>query len=177
MTYTDVPGSHLNCRLWKTNSVTRMWTTVWMMLGSDHCGVCAPKEKLELSKRSLLFGPSAALTSTFKRFKSEVLCRNEWDIFLTLKKRAHNVMGTLWYTVRGTIDRLLLEKPGCVENDTLYSLLPYYLTFSTLHSSAKGWQSQQLPPWVRTSPFKEHLALRTVATKQHWNVVLCVQHL
>lgn len=85
--------------------------------------------------------------------------------FLTLKKWVHNIMGILWLTVRGTTDRVLLEKPGFVENDTLYSLLPYYLTFSTLHSSAKGWQSQQLPPWVRTSSFKEHLVFRSVATK------------
>lgn len=34
------------------------------MLGSDHWGLC--KKKLELSKLSLIFGPSAALTSTLK---------------------------------------------------------------------------------------------------------------
>lgn len=165
MAHQRCPGPHLNCRLWKTR-VTQMWTNcLTKMLGSDHCGVCAPKEKLELSKLSLLVGPSTTLTSTFKRFKSEVLCQNEKDIFfLTLKKWVHNIMGILWLTVRGTTDRVLLEKPGFVENDTLYSLLPYYLTFSTLHSSAKGWQSQQLPPWVRTS-FKEHLVFRSVATK------------
>lgn len=81
MAHQRCPGPHLNCRLWKTR-VTQMWTNcLTKMLGSDHCGVCAPKEKLELSKLSLLVGPSTTLTSTFKRFESEVLCQNEKDIF------------------------------------------------------------------------------------------------
>lgn len=117
------------------------------------------------------------LDQHIQKIWTRTLCQNEKDIFLTLKKGVHIVVGLLWH-IRGTSDRLLLMKPGCVEIDTLYSLLPYYLTFSTLHSSAKGWQSQQLPPWVRTSLFKEHLVLTLVATKLLWNVVVVyVQYL
>lgn len=58
MAHQRCPSPDLSCRLWKTR-VTQMWTNcLTKMLGSDHCGVCAPKEKLELSKLSLLVGPS-----------------------------------------------------------------------------------------------------------------------
>lgn len=150
---TQTSGSHVSCRLWKTK-VTRMWTnSLNEMLGSDHCGVCAKRNWNCQSSVSSLDPPPPWPARSKIQIWSFV---SKWkDIFLTLKKWVDNVVGTLWHRVRETIKRLLLEMPGCVAIDTLYSPLPYYLTFSTLHSSVKGWQSQQLPPWVRTSPFKE----------------------
>lgn len=51
------------------------------LLGSDHSGVCAPKEKLELSNLSPLFGPSAALTSSSKDLNMRFCVKMKWTFF------------------------------------------------------------------------------------------------
>lgn len=163
MTHTCT-GSHLKCRLWK-NCLSGV-DKLNKLLGSDHSGVCAPKEKLELSYLSPLFGPSAALTSRSKDSTLRFCVKMKRTFFWHWR----NEYIMLWILCDTKWEGQLIDccwKPGCVENDTLYSLLPYYLTFSTLHSSVKGWQSQQLPPWVRTSPFKEHLVFRSVTKNSY----------
>lgn len=128
-------GSHSNCRLWK-NCLSGV-DKLKKLLGSDHSGVCAPKEKLELSISVLSLDPPPP-----------------WPALLKIQT---GIFVSKWKGHFNDIEEISTQCLGyCVTQSKRDN-------WSTVAGSQDVWRmTHSIPYSLTTSPFQHYIAQQRV---------------